>query len=480
MYKWYKTPRALVDIFESLTDDEDFTGFGVTATDASEDSRDSLYSRPCEKPALCFKSKFINSELVDLFSQSDSEREEFEGFCDEQENRSSKRIKTALLRQEAESEEESDTGFYSDGEEPAGPGRKSLCVAFRFPIKRLSTQKPEVPEKKVKKTPVPAALPETRPLRMTRQKSNQTQPKVSTLRQQVLSEKTAPKTRQQRSAKTTQQESTKPAPEEQEEDTGMQREGIHAEAMSKRDKNIQENKAMLAKLFADLSTMDELTSLTTPKRKKRVSEKPSPRGRGAALEAGSERRNPSRKARPPENFGVEKRESPTRVARAGPRAVDVRRLVEVDEDLCGRKGGKGKTRGRRVSMVRPVDDITQEELDNIAERAKDKIWDKENGSSCHQCRQKTLDTKTVCRSGFCVGVKGQFCAPCLKNRYGEDVRSVLLDPTWWCPLCRGVCNCSLCRKREGRCATGILVGLARYNGHDNVHEYLESIQKGLD
>ena len=34
----------------------------------------------------------------------------------------------------------------------------------------------------------------------------------------------------------------------------------------------------------------------------------------------------------------------------------------------------------------------------------------------------------MCRSGFCVGAKGQFCGPCLKNRYGEDVRTVLLDP----------------------------------------------------
>lgn len=50
------------------------------------------------------------------------------------------------------------------------------------------------------------------------------------------------------------------------------------------------------------------------------------------------------------------------------------------------------------------------------------------GTSCHQCRQKTLDTKTICRSGVCVGAKGQFCGPCLKNRYGEDVRDVLLNP----------------------------------------------------
>lgn len=108
--------------------------------------------------------------------------------------------------------------------------------------------------------------------------------------------------------------------------------------------------------------------------------------------------------------------------------------------------------------MRSVDEITDDDLENVAYRSKDKIWDKENvsgapphlhppplhphpclaashphppspqGSSCHQCRQKTLDTKTICRSGFCVGAKGQFCGPCLKNRYGEDVRDVLLNP----------------------------------------------------
>lgn len=44
------------------------------------------------------------------------------------------------------------------------------------------------------------------------------------------------------------------------------------------------------------------------------------------------------------------------------------------------------------------------------------------------CRQKTLDTKTICRSGSCVGVRGQFCGPCLKNRYGESAEEALKDP----------------------------------------------------
>lgn len=50
------------------------------------------------------------------------------------------------------------------------------------------------------------------------------------------------------------------------------------------------------------------------------------------------------------------------------------------------------------------------------------------GSTCHQCRQKTTDTKTNCRNPDCVGVRGQFCGPCLRNRYGEEVRTALLDP----------------------------------------------------
>lgn len=65
------------------------------------------------------------------------------------------------------------------------------------------------------------------------------------------------------------------------------------------------------------------------------------------------------------------------------------------------------------------------------------------GSTCHQCRQKTLDTKTVCRSPDCVGVKGQFCGPCLRNRYGEDVRTALLDPVGKLFNCYTACVCEL-------------------------------------
>lgn len=401
--------------------------------------------------APCFKSKFITAELAHLFSQSDSE-EEFEGFSEDEEEEEedrgcfNKRLKTKMV--ESEEDSDMDTGFYSDGEEAAPAKRKSLLVALRFPVKRLSTPKQEPQESNIKK---PAK--ETPPPQRARRRQNMKQ--------------------QQQ-----QQDEDENEDEEVAEEEG-DKEEVLSQSLKKRDKNIKENKAMLAKLFADLSTMADLTLPTTPPKKKRATEKATPRKRKFEPEMGSERRNPSRKARPPENFAVEEKSEP--VTHRSPRTVDIRRLVQVDEEHIteGRKKRKSHSSRRSQYEVRSVDEITKEDLDNIAYRSKDKIWDKENGSSCHQCRQKTLDTKTVCRSGFCVGAKGQFCGPCLKNRYGEDVRAVLLDPTWSCPICRGMCNCSLCRKKEGRCATGILVGLARYNGHDNVHEYLASIQKDL-
>ncbi|XP_072303695.1 cell division cycle-associated 7-like protein [Eucyclogobius newberryi] len=372
-----------------------------------------------------FRSRFMTPELTQLFSQSDSE-EEFEGFSED--DNASRENKDQKMMQ---SEEDSDTNFYSDGEESSSPKRKSLLVALRFPFKRPSTPKQQALKRKGQNGK------ESCPLRN---------------KQEVQEQKM------------------------EDEDTDDDEE-VLSQSLKKRNKNIQENKAMLAKLFADLSTMAVLTPPSTPQKKKSTPEKEKPKKRKFEPDTGSERRNPSRKARPPENFAIEEKAEP--VVRKEPRKVDIRALLEVDEERATGVAKRRKSFKRGQYYVKSVDEITEEELDNIAYRSKDKIWDKENGSSCHQCRQKTLDTKSVCRSGFCSGVKGQFCGPCLKNRYGEDVRDALLDSTWSCPICRGMCNCSLCRKKEGRCATGILVQLARFSGHDNVHEYLESIQKEL-
>uniref|UniRef100_A0A2K5PC15 Zinc-finger domain-containing protein n=1 Tax=Cebus imitator TaxID=2715852 RepID=A0A2K5PC15_CEBIM len=97
-------------------------------------------------------------------------------------------------------------------------------------------------------------------------------------------------------------------------------------------------------------------------------------------------------------------------------------------------------------IISPVEEITEEELDNICSNYREKIHNRSLDSTCHQCRQKTIDTKTNCRNPDCWGVRGQFCGPCLRNCYGEEVRDALLDPNWHCPPCRGICNCSFCRQ----------------------------------
>ena len=85
--------------------------------------------------------------------------------------------------------------------------------------------------------------------------------------------------------------------------------------------------------------------------------------------------------------------------------------------------------------IRMPEDVTEEELDNVADYVSQKIYS-QSGTTCHQCRQKTTDMKTICRSGRCAGVRGYFCGICLKNRYGEDAREALKNPEWWCPPCK--------------------------------------------
>ncbi|XP_014033699.2 cell division cycle-associated 7-like protein isoform X1 [Salmo salar] len=522
-----KTPMALAAIFESPSDDEDFLGFAMSVPSDSEsdDSRDSLASEDSGKPAVCFRSKFVTAELC-VAEGSDALLSCFRSLQCVAEGsdallscfrslqcvaegsdallscfrslqcvaegsdallscfrslqcvaegsdallscfrslqcvaegseallscfRSLQCVaegSDALLScfrslQCVAEESDEDTGFYSEGEEPDTHTRRSLCVAFRFPTKILSAKKGEAPKKP---QPITTAPPERR----TNEKEH--------LKRGVSQVSRGMVTRGQKQP--------------------LKKEEVESPILNKRAKNIQENKAMLAKLFADLTNMAELPPSTMKKR--RVSEMPTPRRRG--VYEGGERRNPSRAARPPEKFGVEERStSPSRHNRSV-RTICVRKLLEVNDELSrsGKKRRASSGKRRKITHVRSVDEITEEELDNVAEGAKDKILDKDHGSTCHQCRQKTLDTKTVCRSGVCSGGKGQFCGPCLRNRYGEDVRSALLDPDWECPLCRGICNCSLCRRREGRCATGQLVHLAQHKGHSNVQDYLESIQKDL-
>jgi hypothetical protein len=138
-----------------------------------------------------------------------------------------------------------------------------------------------------------------------------------------------------------------------------------------------------------------------------------------------------------------------------------------------KRARKSFSRGPTPKII-PVEEITEQMIKDI-QTSGNKVYGP-GGTSCHQCRQKTVDTKTVCRSGVCVGVRGQFCGICVINRYGEDPAAALRDPNWQCYVCRGCCNCSFCRLKEGKRPTGILAPLAKMNGYKSVKDFLLSLQ----
>lgn len=53
------------------------------------------------------------------------------------------------------------------------------------------------------------------------------------------------------------------------------------------------------------------------------------------------------------------------------------------------------------------------------------------------------------------------------------VKVILWLQDWACPPCRGLCNCSICRTREGKKPTGILVPFVKSEGYNSVKEYLQ-------
>ncbi|XP_031842774.1 uncharacterized protein LOC116431457 [Nomia melanderi] len=147
-----------------------------------------------------------------------------------------------------------------------------------------------------------------------------------------------------------------------------------------------------------------------------------------------------------------------------------------DADFDAMRRGKISKAPYDPATIPSVDEITESMLNNIADRSMNKQYCKVNGTSCHQCRQKTMDTKTVCRSGECIGVRGQFCGPCLRGRYGESALEALKDPNWACPPCRGLCNCSICRTRSGLRPTGILATIVQKEGYTSVLDYLQTTE----
>ncbi|XP_065178561.1 DNA ligase 1-like [Sycon ciliatum] len=97
--------------------------------------------------------------------------------------------------------------------------------------------------------------------------------------------------------------------------------------------------------------------------------------------------------------------------------------------------------------------------------------------SCHQCRQSILSNKGISelKAGKarrqCDTCTTYWCENCLENRYGLSFVEIS-GKHWSCPKCQKTCNCSICRKRAGMLATGILTPLAKEAGFTSVNDFL--------
>ncbi|KAM4684713.1 cell division cycle-associated 7-like protein isoform 1-T1 [Amazona ochrocephala] len=444
-------PKDVADIFNAPSDSEDFLGFQDDASRQrllSEDTYANHDSLEPGKKGVQFQCRYLTEELQRVFTEdTDSEMETFEGFASSEVD-VNKKGALALESDLSDEERESLLGSEEEEEEEAkkkvSPKRKSfgLRVALQFPTRKSSEKK--VPEQEFSNLPL--------------KESKSLTPHSKEISCKWWDKLEGSASESEEDMKETQDESSS--------------------ALLKRAMNIKENKAMLAQLLAELNSIPELfpvkTPTLTPSKQKKIPRRTFSEGQIAR------RMNPTRNARPPEKFALEKfTVSAVKFAEQFS-SYRQQNLLKKRLSVQGDCGVRKRRRSSKYSSHRPVEDITEEDLDNIAITVKDKIYDKVLGSTCHQCRQKTTDTKTVCRNHDCGGVRGQFCGPCLRNRYGEDVKSALLDPAWICPPCRGVCNCSYCRRRDGRCATGMLIHLAKFYGYNNVKEYLESLQKQLE
>lgn len=182
----------------------------------------------------------------------------------------------------------------------------------------------------------------------------------------------------------------------------------------------------------------------------------------------------------------------TRVSMQTPRRIERRPVTPESER-------RRSTRERKTVSYVGMDDGSKDREDVTFSRARvarapkerspratysvgGRVYDSELGVTCHWCRQKTVETHVQCVGEACQGARLplSFCGMCLRNRHGEDIDDAVASGCWECPRCRGscgegcvtCCNCGPCRKKAGLSPTHQIIGLARANGFDNVHDYL--------
>ncbi len=134
----------------------------------------------------------------------------------------------------------------------------------------------------------------------------------------------------------------------------------------------------------------------------------------------------------------------------------------------------------RLEMFKPMNDYRRARANKLC--SKDHPQPCPYGcKTCHFCRQRTTETKTVC--SMCDGVnnfyggpaRGYWCGSCLWLRIGENIDEVRGRTDWICPGCRDLCNCSganCMRIKRGWFPTNQLSHEAKDQGFRSVAHYL--------
>ncbi|XP_044256984.1 cell division cycle-associated protein 7-like [Tribolium madens] len=239
-----------------------------------------------------------------------------------------------------------------------------------------------------------------------------------------------------------------------------------------RQKNLEERNAFLKSLMNDSFLVEGLSLFGKPKKQASSSTRNKrKRGDSSFRFTGvvpSERRSSARLQNKKPDFVYEDLPDESQITH------DSNSLKDLEDVVFQVKKPRKWYSRSLSSRIIPAEEVTEEMIRDI-QVGGNKVYGTA-GTSCHQCRQKTVDTKTICRSGSCVGTRGQFCGICVINRYGEDPVQALKDPNWKCYVCRGCCNCSLCRLKQGKRPTGILAPLAKTNGYKSVQDFLTGLK----
>lgn len=99
-------------------------------------------------------------------------------------------------------------------------------------------------------------------------------------------------------------------------------------------------------------------------------------------------------------------------------------------------------RRHRGSSFCSVKDITEEDLENVAITMQDKVYGKVLGNRCHQCWQKTFNTKTIWNQS-CGDVKSVLWAVPAESLWG-GCEDNIAGSKGRCPPCLGICICCSC------------------------------------